>query len=115
MAHFFNHLTTAVRSTGILDLGAMGSFLKNGVGIPTGKPSGKTVGMPNGLIKKSTQQVQLLTTKLSEEAEAGDELPSLQKHFFSILILANNGYTMVFCPGDKGVEVYHSEDVEILP
>ncbi len=68
MAQFFDHFTTVLRETGILDLGPTGNFLKNGVGIPTGKSSGKIFGMPNGLFERATQQVLLPTMKINKEA-----------------------------------------------
>ncbi len=96
MTRFFNQFATAVQATGILDSGATGNFLKNGVRIPTGKPSGKTVGMPNGSSERATQQVLLPTTKLNKEARSGNELPSLRKNLISVPILADNGYMKVF-------------------
>ncbi len=96
MVHIFSHLANAARVTGILDLGAKGNFLKKGVRIATGKPSGKIVGMPNGAREKATQQVLIPTTNLNEEARLGSELPSLRNNLISFPILAANVYTAVF-------------------
>ena len=96
VVRFFDHFTTAVRETGILDSGAMGNFLKNGVRIPTERPSGKPVGIPNGSCKTATQQVLLPTTKLNEEARVGDKLSGLQINMISVPILAANSYTTIF-------------------
>ena len=70
--------------------------------------------MPARHAVKATQQVLLPNVKLKQEARKGDELPGLQSSLISVPILANNGYTTVFKPGQEGVEVYHSADVEIL-
>jgi len=114
LARVFNRLLVTLKETGILDSGAAGSFLKEGVGIPTGKPSGKVVSMPNGLVEQASQQILLPNVKLKEAARKGDELPGLQNNLISVPILANNGYTTVFKPDDEGVKVYHSADVKIL-
>ncbi len=50
---FFRRLREGMMRTGILDL-AMGHFLKIGFGIPTGQPSGKVVGMPDGHVVRAT-------------------------------------------------------------
>ncbi len=102
MVRIFGHLANSARATGILDLGATGNFLKKGVSIATGKPSGKIVGMPNGAQEKATQQVLIPTTKLNEEARMGDKLPSLWNNLISVPILAANGYKTVFRPGALG-------------
>ena len=114
LARFFNNLFATMKETGILDSGATGSFLKEGVGIPTGKPSGKVVSMPNGIVERASQQILLPNVKLKESARKGDELPGLQNNLISVPILANNGYTTIFKPDDEAVEVYHSADVKIL-
>ena len=93
---FFYHFATAVQATGILDSGATGNFLKNGVEIPTEKPSGKTVGIPKGSRERATPQVLLPTTKLNKEARVGGKLSSLRNNLISVPILAANGYTTVF-------------------
>ena len=54
--------------TGVIDTGATGHFTQTGVGIPTGRPSTKTVGMPNGQTERVTQQVLLPIKGLSEAA-----------------------------------------------
>ncbi len=95
-------------------MGATGNFLKNGVRIPTRKPSGNTVGMTNGSFKRAKQQVLLSTTKLNKEARAGNKLPSLRNKLISVPILVANGYMMVCRTGDEGAKVYHSTYVDIL-
>ena len=70
--------------------------------------------MPNGIVERASQQILLPNVKLKESARKGDELPGLKNNLISVPILANNGYTTVSKPGDEGVEVYHSADVNIL-
>ena len=95
-------------------MGATCNFFKLGVGTPTGKPSGKSVGMSNGQVEKAMKQVKMKTSSLCKEARLGDELPSIQNNLVSVPILANNGYTTIFFPGNKEVEIHHSADVHIL-
>ena len=100
---------------GILDSGASSTFLQKGVGIPTGHPSTKIVGMPNGHTERASLQVLLPNEKLSYGARKADELPSLRHNsLVSVPTLANNGYTTVFKPGQEGVEVYESKEVKIV-
>ena len=75
---FFSQLIRGMTPTAILDLGAMGNFLKPGDGIPTGKISAKVVGMPKGQLVRAPKQVKLPMRQLSQAAKQGDELPGLQ-------------------------------------
>jgi hypothetical protein len=111
--NFFKRLTTDFTTTGIIDSGATGNFLKRGIGKPTGRSSDKVVGMPNGKTEQATQQVLLPLTQLDKEARLGDELPSLHSNLISVPKLANSGYTTIFYPHDKGVEVYKANDVAV--
>jgi hypothetical protein len=52
---------------------------------------------------------------LREDARRGDELPSLQHNsLISVPKFSDYGYTMVFKPGQEGVEVYESSKIEIV-
>ena len=44
-----------IAGNGVIDSGATGHFLQQGIGIPTGQPSGKVVGMPNGQQERATK------------------------------------------------------------
>ena len=83
--------------TGVVDTGATGHFTQEGVGIPTGIPSTKVVGMPNGQTERATQQVLLPIKGMSEEARLGDELPSLQHNNLMIVSkFVDYGYTLYY-------------------
>ena len=88
---------------------------KKEVGIPTGKPSNKVVGMPNRQTECASQQVLLPIKVLSIGSRLGNELPSLKYNsLVSVQKLADYGYTVVFKPGQEGVDVYKSGDIEIV-
>jgi len=70
--------------------------------------------MPNEQTEKASQQVLLPIQGLSIEARKGDELPSLSNNsLVSMPKLSDYGYATIFKPGQEGVEVYHSNDIEI--
>jgi len=50
----FGRLVRDMKSSGILDSGAIGHFLQKGVVIPTGRPSTKLVGIPSGHTVKAS-------------------------------------------------------------
>ena len=105
-----------IAGNGVIDSGATGHFLQQGIGIPTGQPSGKVVGMPNGQQERATKQVLLPIQGLNKQARLGDELPSLRHNsLLSVPKFADYGYTTIFKPGDEGVEVYNSSEVTIVP
>ena len=104
----------ALTPNGVVDSGATGHFLQTGVGIPTGKPSGKVVRMPNGQTEKATKQVLLPNANLSLQSREGDELPSLRHNsLISVPKLADYGYVPVFKSEQDGVEVYKKGDIQI--
>ena len=105
----------ALTPNGVVDSGATGHFLQKGVGIPTGKPSSKVVGMPNGQTERASEQVLLPINTLNTEARQGDELPSLRHNsLVSVPKLSDYGYTTVFRPGQEGIEVYESSQVQVV-
>ena len=74
---------------------------------PTGEPSKKIVGMPDGTIIQATKKAILPMTQLSKEARQYDILPCLQHNsLVSVGKLADAGYYTIFMPGGKGVQVF---------
>ena len=58
----------------------------------------------------------LNTTALSKCAREAIVVPGMQqKALLSVATLADNGYTVIFSPGQKGVAVYRENDVDISP
>ena len=99
--------------TAIMDSGATGNFNQEDVGEPTGEMSRKIVGMANGRVERATERVLLPVPTLSQAAREGDELPSLKNSLISVPTMANNGYTTIFKPGNEGIKVYHSQDIQV--
>ena len=104
----------AVRSA-LLDSGATSTFgrLVDGL-IPTGIPSGKEVGMPDGRAARASERALLPMSQLRDGARAGDILPALSDNtLVSVGTLANNDYATIFWDNYRGVDVYDTRDVNI--
>ena len=68
--------------------------------IPTGEPSKKRVGMPDGTIIQATKKAMLPMTQLRKEARQYDILPGLQHNsLVSVGKLADAGYYNIFMLG----------------
>ena len=100
LARWFTQQFTT--NSGVIDSGATGHFLQEGLGIPTGHPSSKVVGMPNGQTEEATKQVLLPLQGLSKQARLGDELPSLRHNsLLSVPKFADHGYTTILSQETK--------------
>ena len=104
-----------VGSTAIMDSGATGNFGRAEDGmVPTGEPSGKVVGCPNGGLLVAKEKALLPMTTLRMGAREGDIIPGLANTTLcSVPKLASNGYTSIFYANEAGMEVYDQRDVEI--
>ena len=102
-------------TSGILDSGASSTFMHPDDGaIPTGEPSDKVVGMPDGQTAKASEKALLPISSLNLEARKGDILPALAHNsLISVSTLADAGYVTIFEPGTSGVNVYNKKDVRI--
>ena len=75
--------------------------------IPTGEPSKKRVGMPDGTIIQATKKAMLPMTQLCKEARQCEILTGLQHNsLVSVGKLVDAGYYTIFVPGGKGVQVF---------
>jgi hypothetical protein len=101
--------------TAVLDSGATGNFFRRKDGaLPTGKPSSRVVGVPNGEAIRGEEEALLPMTQLQSGAREGDILQGLAHNsLVGVPKLAANGYTTIFYPDGKGVEVYDEQDVVI--
>ena len=93
----------------VLDSGATSSFMRPQDGaIPTGEPSKKRVGMPDGTIIQAIKKAMLPITQLRKEARQCDILPDLQHN--SLVIVGKKveaRYYTIFMPGGKGVQFFY--------
>ena len=77
-------------------------------------PSNKIVVIANGTELPASNTALLPAYPLSKGAREAIVVPGMsQRVFMSMATLANNGYTTVFIPGHKGVNVFHANDVNI--
>ena len=101
--HWGRNLINALcNRSALIDSGATGTFgrVQDGM-IPTGVPSNKEVGMPDGRAAKASKQALLPIKKLREGARKGDILPALSDNtLISVGTLANNDYA-TFLAGSK--------------
>ena len=98
-----------------MDSGATDNFGREEDGmIPTGEPSNKVVGCPNGGLMIAKEKALLPMRSLRKRAREGDIIPGLANDTLcSIPKLATNGYTSIFYANEEGMEVYDAKDVEI--
>ena len=77
-------------------------------------PSNRRVVTAGGQILQASNTALLPTTKLSAGAREAHVLEGLQpKALLSVKTLADNGYTTIFHPHDKGVTVHGVDDLEL--
>ncbi len=74
--------------------------------LPTTGPSQITLYLPNNSTLQATSKTQLPFKQLSTEAREATILPGLTKSLMSINKMAENGYTTIFRPGNKGVMIH---------
>ncbi|KAL7525323.1 hypothetical protein ACHAWF_003160, partial [Thalassiosira exigua] len=89
-------------------------FRRKDGALPTGKPSSRVVGVPNGQAIRGKEEALLPMSQLRDGAREGDILQGLAHNsLVGVPKLAANGYTTIFYPDGKGVEVYDEQDVVI--
>ena len=100
----------------MLDSGASKTFINSHRGLELTGLSNKTVVTANGSELPASNTALLNTTALSKGAREALIVPGMQqKALMSVATLADNGYTVVFSPGQQGVAVYRSNDVIVSP
>ena len=98
----------------IIDSGATSTFVRSDNDLPVTGQSCKLVQMPDGRTAAATVKVKLPYSALNDKAREAHVLPSLSKHsLLSVPVLADAGYTTIFHPREKGVEVYKEDDIEL--
>jgi hypothetical protein len=98
----------------MLDSGASKTFVNSGQGMQLTGPSKKIVVTANETELPASNTALLPTRALSKGAREAIAVPGMsQRALMSVATLANNGYTTVFLPGHKGVNVFHANDVDI--
>ena len=100
----------------MLDSGASTTFVNSRRGLQLTGCSDKTVVTAGGIKLQATDTGLLSTRALSKGAREALVVPGMsQPALMSISMLANNGYTTVFLPGNDGVDIFRADDVVISP
>ena len=73
----------------------------------------KEVFLPDDTKLKATYKTELPFEQLSSQAREADILPGLKTPLISVNKLAEEGYTTIFHPGEKGVTIHQSGTVTI--
>jgi hypothetical protein len=98
----------------MLDSGASKTFVESRWGLQLTGCSNKVVVTTSGTKLQATHTGLLPTRALSKGAREAIVVPGMsQPALMSVSTLANNGYTMVFLPGNDGVDVFRANDVVI--
>ena len=98
----------------MLDSSASKTFVNTHQGLQLTGPTNTTVITAGGTKLCTSNTVHLLTHALSKGAREALVIPGMsQPALMSVLMLANNGYTTVFLPGQKGVDIFHANDIAI--
>jgi hypothetical protein len=103
----------AIKSA-MLDSGASKSFVNSHKGMQLTGPSSKIIITASGAELPVTQAALLLIAALSKGAREALVVPGMtQQALMSVSTLANNGYTTVFLPHQKGVHIFAANDVTV--
>ena len=102
--------------TMIIDSGATSHFATESIDIiHTGTPSTKQVFLPDGSTIRGSVKATLPFHTLPERAKEVDVLPRLQQSLLSVGKLADEGYTTVFHPRDRGVTIHKEGTLTLTP
>ena len=98
----------------MLDSGNSKTFVNSRRGLQLTGRSDKVVVNAGGTKLQATNTGLLSTHALSKGAREAIVVPGIsQPALMSVSMLANNGYTTVFSPGNDGVDVFHANEVII--
>ncbi len=92
----------------IIDSGATSHFVSEDMNLPKGGKSNKQVYLPDDTTLRTSIKTKLPFPRLSEAAQEVDILPLM-----SINKMSEEGYTMIFHPGEEGVTIHQEGSVQI--
>ncbi len=97
----------------IIDSGAISHFMSKESKLPNIGQSNKTVYLPNNSKLTMSYKTQLPFEQLLDRAREADVLPGLKRSLMSDNKISQEGYTTVFCPGEKGVTIHKEGTITI--
>ena len=90
----------------IINSGATSHFISEEMNLPKGNKSNKEVHLPDNTTLRTSTKTKLPFVQLIETAREVDILPGLKQSLFSINKMSEEGYTMIFHPGEEGVTIH---------
>jgi hypothetical protein len=97
----------------IIDSGATSHFMSEVLHLLVVGASNNTVLLPDNSQLRMSTQTQLPFKQLLEEAQEEDNLPELKRSLLSTNRMAEEEYTTIFHPGDKGVTIHKEGTITI--
>jgi len=98
----------------IVDSGATSHFISEDMNLPKGQKSNKQVYLPDDTILRTSTKTKLPFPNLSKAAREADILPGLKRSLLSVNKMAQEGYTTIFHPGEKGVTIHEKGSIQII-
>jgi hypothetical protein len=98
----------------VIDSGATSHFVTEEIDLPKKGKSDKEVFLPDNSSLQASYKTELPFEQLSNKAREADILPGLKTSLISINKLAEEGYTMIFHPGEEGVTVHKKDTITIV-
>jgi hypothetical protein len=97
----------------VINSGATSNFVPEEINLPKKGKSDKEVYLPDNTKLQATYRTELPLEQLSQKAREADILPGLKTPLLSINKMAEEGYTTIFHPGEKGFTVHKHGTVAI--
>jgi hypothetical protein len=97
----------------VIDSGATSNFVPEEMNLPKKGKSNKEVYLPDNTKLHVTYRTELPLKQLSQKAREVDILPGLKTPLLSVNKMAEEGYTTIFHPGEKGVTIHKHGTVTI--
>ena len=108
-----NDEINVIKEKMIIDSGATSHFITEDMNLPKGQKSNKQVYLPDGTTLRTSTKTKLPFPDLSEAAREADILPGLKRSLISVNKMAQEGYTTIFHPGEKGVTIHKKGSLQI--
>ena len=90
----------------VIDSGATSHFVTEEMNLPINGKSYKEVYLPNDMKIQATHKTKLPFIQLTNKAREAEILPGLKTSLMSVNKLAEEGYTTIFHPGEKGATIH---------
>ncbi len=97
----------------VINLGATSNFVPEEMNLPKKGNSNKEVFLPDETTLQASYKTKVPFEQLTDKAREADILPGLKTPLISVNKIAEEGYTTVFHPGEKGVTIHKPGPISI--